>query len=86
MSRMSGFHAPYASPILGPSQPTRKLGPNTPSQDATALLPQPLAGHDQDDSQVERRRLLEEARHGTFGHRQGHAVQIQRRLGRATAA
>ena len=80
MPWVSKLHAAHTSPILRPSQPAWKLGPDTAAQDAGTFPSQTLAGHDQDDLEVERSRLLEKTRHRPFSGRQGHAMQVKRGL------
>jgi len=83
---MGGPHAAQPRPVVSPVQPAQKLGADAPAQHAPPFQAQALAGDDQHDPQILRRRLIEESADGALGRRQRHAVKVERGLRHELAA
>jgi len=83
---MSRPHAAHAAAIVGAFQPAQELGADAAAQYPATLQAQTLAGDDEDDAQVARRRPVEEIADRALGRRQRHAVQVERILRHELAA
>jgi len=79
-------HGAHAVAVVGAVEPADELVADAAAEHAAAFQPHALAGDDQHDPQVARRRVLEEARHRPLGGRDGHAVQVERGLRHELAA
>ena len=86
MVGMGDTYAAHPGAVVGPVQPADEFGANAAPHQAASFLAQALARDDQHDPKIALRRPLEKLADGAFSGLQGHAVQIERGLGRALAA
>ena len=86
MMRVGGADAAHPGTVVGAIEPAHELRADATAHRASAFLAQALARNDEDEPEVTAGSAFEKLADGTFGPRQGHAVQIERRLGRKLAA